>query len=54
LSLDKTLKLKNLKTAEKYNEAGEGWFYNPEDRKGVLYIKIRSINLNNGFKLDVK
>ena len=54
LSLDKTVKLKNLKTAEKYNEAGEGWFYNPEDRKGVLYIKIRSINLNNGFKLDVK
>jgi alpha-glucosidase (family GH31 glycosyl hydrolase) len=53
LSLDKTLKLKNLKTKENYDKADEGWYFNPDDRMGVLFVKTRSIKLSDGFRVDV-
>ena len=53
LSLDKTLKLKNLKTKEKYDKEDEGWYFNPDDRMGVLFVKTRSIKLRDGFRVDV-
>ncbi len=51
---DKSLKLKDLKTKEDYDAAGEGWYFNSEDRNGILYVKTGSISLNSGFNVNVK
>ena len=47
-------KLKNFKTKEDLENAEQGWFYDPQDRKGIVYIKTLPLELKEGFSVEVK
>ena len=51
---DKTFKLKDMKTNDKLDMAGEGWYFDKDDRQGVLHIKTGSLGLKDGFRIEIK
>ncbi len=46
-------KLKNLKNTTRFNQVTEGWYFNPEDRQGVIYIKTLPVSPKKGFRVEV-
>ena len=46
-------KLKDLKNVKRFERNTEGWFFDPTDRKGIIFIKTMPISLEKGFKIEV-
>lgn len=40
-------------TLQELQQAPDGWFYDPEDRMGTLYVKTQPLSLNSGFQVVV-
>jgi alpha-glucosidase (family GH31 glycosyl hydrolase) len=47
-------KLKASKSKEHYDSAEEGWYYDPADHNGIIYIKTKPIALKKGFSVEIK
>jgi alpha-glucosidase (family GH31 glycosyl hydrolase) len=47
-------KLKAYKNAEEFASAEKGWYFAPDDKKGVVYIKTSPLELKKGFEVKVK
>ena len=47
-------KLKAYKNAEEFASAEKGWYFAPDDKKSVVYIKTLPFELKKGFEVKVK
>lgn len=36
-------------TLEELQQAADGWFYNPSEKFGIVYVKTKSLNINDSF-----
>ncbi len=52
--LVQNVKLKNCKTKRNYEKAKTGWYLNPDDKKGILYIKTDYLSTTMDMKLKIK
>jgi len=46
-------KLKKFKTKAEFEAVPEGWYYNPTERNGVVFIKTKKIAVSNKFKVNI-
>ncbi len=47
-------KLKLQKSPEKFESADAGWYFNPDDHKGMVYIKTKPLELKEGFNVSIE
>jgi alpha-glucosidase (family GH31 glycosyl hydrolase) len=47
-------KVKLQKSRDKYEASETGWYFNPADHKGMVYIKTKPVELKTGFSVNLE